>query len=537
MRTRLLLLLILFLAFELRFFKISTNPPSLYWDEVAMAYNVQSILDTGADEYGHKFPFFFESFQDYKLPGYIYSLAFVARFFGLNELTVRLPAILYGTGTVAFIFLLADRLFNKRAALLSAYSLAISPWHIQFTRAGFEASGALAFLILGLYLLHKGLDNKNYFFIGLISLILSLCFYNGVRIVVPGMFIYFCIFYWKKMHFVKKDVLIFIIISLFITLPVVLKFLSPQAFIRYSYISIFSNSPHLEEAARLRLSEGNTLLSRLIHHRYLVYSEDFLQNYLSYFSPAFLFFGQDQNQRHFVPNVGLMHLWRLPFIIIGIIMATKKRHPGLIMLFPLLLLSPIAAAVTIPSPHALRALSMLPAILIFSAYAVTFILSKVNKTKLAVILILVSISFLGLNQYLYELHLHYPIIASRDWAYGYKQVFEKIKVMEKDYNSFYITGSYWRPYIFALYYLYYPPSIYQKHPSHNQISKLYFGFPGYDSSDPFYDYEFMKKKLPDLKTDPRTLRIIAPEEKKSNDKVIDTINDLRGNPLFLFVKI
>jgi len=80
------LVLILVLAVFLRFYKIGQVPPSLNWDEVAMGYNAYSILKTGQDEWGRKFPLLgFESFGEYKLPVFVYATIPGVWLFGLNE--------------------------------------------------------------------------------------------------------------------------------------------------------------------------------------------------------------------------------------------------------------------------------------------------------------------------------------------------------------------------------------------------------------------------------------------------------------------
>jgi len=48
--TKVILVLIIALAFFLRFYKVTSIPPSLNWDETSIAYNAYSILKTGKDE-------------------------------------------------------------------------------------------------------------------------------------------------------------------------------------------------------------------------------------------------------------------------------------------------------------------------------------------------------------------------------------------------------------------------------------------------------------------------------------------------------
>src|SRR3990172_10161443 len=94
--SKILLALIIFLAIILRFWDLGKNPPSPDWDEVAIGYNAHSLLETGRDEYGIKFPLVFRSFDDYKPPLYFYLTALAVKFFGLNVFAVRFSSALFG---------------------------------------------------------------------------------------------------------------------------------------------------------------------------------------------------------------------------------------------------------------------------------------------------------------------------------------------------------------------------------------------------------------------------------------------------------
>jgi len=102
-----ILLLILVLAFLLRFNKVTSDPPSLNWDEVSIGYNAYSVLKTGKDEWGVKFPLNFESYGEYKLPVQIYASIPGIAVFGLNELGVRITPVIYGTLTVLQFYFVA----------------------------------------------------------------------------------------------------------------------------------------------------------------------------------------------------------------------------------------------------------------------------------------------------------------------------------------------------------------------------------------------------------------------------------------------
>src|SRR3989344_3335383 len=145
MKQALTIISIIILAAGLRFYQLGSNPPSLDWDEASLGYNAYSIIRTGADEYGNAFPLLsIRSFNDYKPPMYVYSLIPSLLLFGKTDFAVRFPSALAGTLTVLVTYFLAKELFRRSleirnskleiVPLLSAALLAISPWHLQFSR-------------------------------------------------------------------------------------------------------------------------------------------------------------------------------------------------------------------------------------------------------------------------------------------------------------------------------------------------------------------------------------------------------------------
>ena len=120
------LILIILLAFVLRFYKLSTYP-ALNADEAAIGYNAYSLLLTGKDEHGNSWPIHFQSFNDYKPGLYFYIVLPFVKAIGLNEWAVRIPGAALGVLTVLVIYLLAKELFkSEKVAIFSGLLLAIS---------------------------------------------------------------------------------------------------------------------------------------------------------------------------------------------------------------------------------------------------------------------------------------------------------------------------------------------------------------------------------------------------------------------------
>ena len=162
-KSLIILIAITFLGLILRAYKLTTSPAGLYIDETSIGYNAYSLITTGRDEHGKFMPLFFEAFGEYKLPIYIYLVAITQLIIGPIDLSVRIPAVIFGTLTIPLIFFLLKELledhknhiFKTIVPLLGAFLLATSPLHFQFTRPGFEASVGLFFLTIALYTFFK----------------------------------------------------------------------------------------------------------------------------------------------------------------------------------------------------------------------------------------------------------------------------------------------------------------------------------------------------------------------------------------------
>ena len=138
-----ILLVIIAITAGLRLYKLGDVPVSPDWDETALGYNAYSILKTGRDEYGTFLPLTIRSFDDYKPPLYVYLTVPSVALFGLSVWSTRLPSALMGILAVLGTYFLVKQLLKDKdnnIALLSSFLLAISPWHIQFSRVAFESN-------------------------------------------------------------------------------------------------------------------------------------------------------------------------------------------------------------------------------------------------------------------------------------------------------------------------------------------------------------------------------------------------------------
>lgn len=453
----------------MRFYKVTEIPPSLNWDETSIAYNAYSILKTGKDEWGQFMPLHFRSFGEYKLPAQIYGSIPGIAVFGLNEFGVRITPVVYGTLTILLLYLLTQELFKKREiSLISAFLLAVSPWHIQLTRGSFESSFSVFWVVMGIWLLAKGFREKRWIIWSMLPFAISVYTYNSARIFTPLFLLVIAILYRKLFLKVKKSFLMAGVFFVLLLVPLVPFVISGEASARYKLVSITDDAgliPRIEEARNN--SKLPFFINRLINNRYTYNSFYFSKNYLSHFTPNFLFIKGAGHTHHHVQGVGELYWIQAPFLLFGLYILFKKKDKSLKILLPWLLLAFIPVSMTNDSiPNALRTLIAVPVYQIFTAiglyYFFTSFKGRSKKFMLAASIILLVINFYMFITNLYTL---YPIRYSRDWQYGNKQVVEYLEENQDKYDLITFTRAYGEPHIFTLFNLKYDPAKFQNSPN------------------------------------------------------------------------
>jgi len=447
---------------------VTLDPPSLNWDEVSIGYNAYSILETGKDEWNQSFPIHFKAYGEYKLPLQIYASIPGVYFFGLNELGVRITPVVYGTATVLVMFFLGRALFGSElVGLTAAFLLGISPWHIHLTRASFESSLATLWVVLGIWLFVKGFKNKKWFIVSMIPFALSVFTYNSARIFTPLFLIATLFLYRKKLLKFKRIVILSVVAFMILLLPLVPYLFSGERSARYKLVSI-TDDPGL--VLRINENRGNSKLpqpfSRFVHNKITYISFYFTKNYLSHFSPQFLFTSGAPHKQHHVQGVGELYLFQSPFLIIGLISLFYFKHRFKNLLFSWLFLAFIPVSVTGDSiPHALRTLIAAPFYQLVSAFGFLVVLRWIKKLsvviRIAVMTALIITVAFSVKMYLDNYYQVYPKTYSRDWQYGYEQVVDYIGKHKDEYDEIVFTRHYGEPHMFTLFFLNYDPAKYQ----------------------------------------------------------------------------
>ncbi|HET7098858.1 MAG TPA: glycosyltransferase family 39 protein [Patescibacteria group bacterium] len=535
---KMLLILIVGVAFFLRVNKITQVPPSLNWDEVSIGYNAYSILKTGRDEWGKFLPVHFKSYGEYKLPAQIYASIPAIAIFGLNEFGVRITPVIYGTLTILFIYFLVQEMFgNKYVSLTSAFLLAISPWHLQLTRASFESSFSVFWVVIGAWLFVKGFSDKKYWLWSILPFIISIYTYNAARVFTPIFLFTVFIVYRRDILKNIKIVIFGLLIFAISMIPLANFFVSGEATARFKLVSI-TNDPGF--VLRTNEARGNTKLvapmPKLIHNKVTHYVYVFVGNYLSHFSPDFLFISGAGHKQQHVQGIGELYWIQAPFILIGLYYLFKNKNKWRWLIVSWLLIAFIPVAVTVDSiPNALRTILAVIPYAILTALGVW----QISNHRI-IILVSLSILIISFSGYLNNYYNVYPKSYSRDWQYGYKQVASYIKANYNNYDLIVFSRTYGEPHMFTLFFLNWDPASFQNNPNLDRyeayrwiwVSKFdKFYFP--DLGDSGTKFEDVKKQNKGKKI----LFIGKDGDFPDSVKKLLTVNFLNGNPAFEIVEI
>lgn len=529
--TRVFILLIVVIAFVLRFYKLGLIPPSLNWDETAHGYNAFSILKTGRDEYGYFLPLSFRSFDDYKPPLYTYLVVPSVAVFGLNNFAVRFPSASLGVLAVLFTYLLVFELFKNRGlAILSAFFLAISPWHLQFSRVAFETNSAIFWSVLATWAFLKGVRLKGkrlafWMSLSAIAFGANLFMYHNARVFVPIFSAALLILFRRKLVSQLKYLIVpAVIVIVFISFLLPILF-SISGQLRYKGTTIFAiEIPKIEAADKIAIDHqaGQGLLGQILHNRRAAYIPTLVQNYLVHLRPEYLFFKADM-ERHHAPLVGLLYLWDLPFIIAGLYFLARKSYQleTKIILFWWFLIAPVASSVTWGVPHSLRSEIYLPTFQIFTALGL-YHLYAIFKMKRLFAGVAASLLLFNFLFYLHQYYYHLPVRYSQSWLYGRKEAVLATEELKGGYDRVIVSTKLEQPYMFWLYYSKYDPAKYISEGGTKSGGFLEEG--NRYGKYLFKQVDYQKQR----EENPRTLFVGKPEEFPDNVKPLKEIRYLNG---------
>jgi hypothetical protein len=366
---------------------------------------------------------------------------------------------LLGIGTA---YLLATLLFGPRVALVAAGFLAISPWHLQFSRIAFEAISLPPVLMLGAYALHRGLKDGRFLAAGAALFSLSTYCYPTAKVFAPLFLLGFGFLHADSLRRRPKAVACAILAAGLVASPNLFLVATNTQQERARQLLIFSANLENERAVRFLndRDSGSSMASEILGHRVLLVPFVFAYNYLSYFLPDYLFLSGDPNLRHIPRGMGMCFWFYGPLLLAGLgVLLRSAREPSSRLILCWLALYPISASLTIESPHAIRTINVIPVLEIIAGLGLLRLVelarpafaSRSNTSRAALILTSAVIIAVPCEvvRYLIRYHREYPVYSGEAWSVGYREAFGRMEAEKGTYDTFYLSRRIDNGFLFA----------------------------------------------------------------------------------------
>ena len=553
---------ILLFALFLRLYQLADLPISLFGDEIDVGYHAWSLASTGRDYMGNLLPSYIQSLAEWRTPLLSYFITPFVSILGLSPFSLRLPVVLLGVLNVYLLYLLTNQLLADKKlnlfthqlqpGLIAALFLAITPWHLHFSRIAVDFTLLLSFLLLGIYFFLKGLKSAKFYFFSALCFSLTFYTYATANVFIPLLLLSLWFVYRKQINF--KKVYPATILALVVCLPISYHLLFGQAAGRFGSISLFSNQEITYQVVTQRTQPWVTspLLERLFHNKITAYFTAWISNYLNAFSPQFLFLTGDPNYRHSINTHGELLLIFLPLILFGLYHVCKnlkQKSNQLLLLW--LLLSPLPSSLTQDGAnHAIRLSFMLPVLILISFLGLYQLLSLLKtRTKNLVFSLIILFSLFNLSAYWYQYSAHYRYQSARHWNYGYQQIMEDLRPHLTEVNHLYVNNTYEPSLLRFVFFTAFSPSEFQADFSGDipdkKINDYFTGFP---LGEKYYFGQIDSYKNLNQLLEPGDIYLAVQGEEIPGDwnwsqsppddiRVLSMITDVLGKPLFYLLTL
>ncbi len=463
------LLIIICIGIFLRLYQINTAPNGLLTDEASFGYNAYSILKTGKDEFGNKYPLSIKSFGDYKYPAYVYASVIPIKIFGLTIFAVRFVSILSGIILIVAMFLLLQELgFSYVSSLIGALITAVSPWTVLMSRFAFESNLGMLIFTIGLLFLIYGVNRRKlYFLIGSGFFFgLSWYCYLPFRPISLLMIICFSIYQLFKRLMPFRNILILFFIFMVTISPLVPIMLSKEGTNRIKQNGMFTN-PQLkitiDENRTFCTSGAPKLVCYLNSNKPFEYIRIMTTRYADMFSIHYLFLNGETQRYLSVENFGLFPFFLIPYFLFGLVFVFHKPKGTIKNYLPIflvsgLLISGLPSAVLPTAPIRTQLTAQFPFMLILIVYGFSVVDNKL-KSKLHQSLLFIALMVFGFIYMFNYVNIHMNKHED-NWEY-----IEKIMVYlgkQNDDTTVYLKPFIGEPMIFYAFFNRVPPDEYQK---------------------------------------------------------------------------
>lgn len=442
------LVVIIALASILRFYNLGNVPVGMTDDEIRETYTAYSIAHTGKDVFGNFLPVVFKiDGASTWSPVVVYLKAPFSLLLPLNSFTARFPYALSAVFSVILFYFIVRKLFNDKIAIVSSLALSVSVWQIQLARFVIETDISLTLYLLGILIYLYSKNKTRLIVLSMVVFFLAFFGYSAFKVFFLPLML---VLVWYKFKTLGKKHFLIILITILL------------AFSSYGFLILTKNAStytgsggnafffqdkqktSLSVELERRASNEPQIIETLYHNKFTYWFRIAAANYLTGFSPQYLFLDQEASGIYSIWGRGEMYIFELPLFIIGFLyLFTKKRKEFYLVLF-LLLVSPLPSALGIGTPTwTSRSAFMVFWLYVFVGAGIYYLLTfKIRQNYryliLVVILFIYAYSVLG---YVFQYYYDWSRINSKYFSVTTKDLVNTTNKYTKEGKKVIISGA------------------------------------------------------------------------------------------------
>jgi len=439
---------VLLLGAALRFVALEKSPPGLTPDEASNGYDAYSIAYTARDQHGDFLPTTATGLNDYRMPGFIYMTVPFVRVLGLSVTSVRLPAAVCGWLTLSLIYWLGAWLFDQRAGVVAAFLLALSPWHLPFSRIGMEHTLITLLVTACVAAIWRWYTAGHRLRMAVLSALLfglSLYSHSTMKLFTPLLLTGMGLILWPDLKTHGRHVCVILGIIMLMALPVILDTL------------------RMPEQMQARFNQVSLLEGRPLHKAL----PEVVENWWLQISPQFLYVHGDLDALQHPPGVGQLYWVQLPMLIAALVEGCRRRPQRRAFAILVLWIALVGVPVALTRPgspgsgNASRAIAAVVPWQILSAAGFVWLWNRLHHWRIGLTILLGLSLVVQALPYLQSYFTEYPYTVLARFDDGMRQAVEALDQWDEGYAIVVFTDQASWPYLHILFFTRYDPHLLQ----------------------------------------------------------------------------
>ena len=347
---------ILVVASAMRFRNLAELPPGIWFDEAANGIFARNLLDKAYT------PFLSEVGGKETL--YLYLLAIPLRLLGSTAFSLRLVSATAGVTTVVVFYFIAREFVGSRPALVATFLLAVSHWHVQFSRMAMRGILLPLLVVLTFCFLFRAFRTRQWLHFVLSGFFLGLSAHTYVpaRVFPIVIFLTILCFVWQhrsELTALWKPLLALATVALIVASPLIV-------------FAIRNYTEFADRPASISIFDPQNRTS------------SFLSTLAETSKDTLLMFNikGDMIPRHNLPGAPMLEFATAVLFTLGlaisIVRIRRWEYFALVCWFVLLV---IPGMLTTQTPHALRTIGVLPAVFLFASIFIAEVWAKFRNSN------------------------------------------------------------------------------------------------------------------------------------------------------------